>query len=168
MSIKSTLIKDIRKPSQQQQELLAPKIDEDVTVQEVLSEIERENNIDVSKPVYQEPFVQPQPNTDISNQLLQQQLLQQQLLQQQLLNQQNIAHNNTIFSNLIETVKNVFKRDNNLLILSIVLFLVFTYVDILRILKIDDYSIFESYPVLINIVTSVIFGLTLVLIKPLM
>ena len=163
MSIKSTLIKDIRKPSQQQQELLAPKIDEDVTVQEVLSEIERENNIDVSKPVYQEPFVQPQPNTDISNQLL-----QQQLLQQQLLNQQNIAHNNTIFSNLIETVKNVFKRDNNLLILSIVLFLVFTYVDILRILKIDDYSIFESYPVLINIVTSVIFGLTLVLIKPLM
>ena len=165
MSIKSTLIKDIRKPLQQQ-EPPAPKIDEDVTVQEVLSEIERENNIDVSKPVYQESFVQP--NTDISNQLLQQQLLQQQLLQQQLINQQNLTQNNTIFNNLIETVKNVFKRDNNLLILSIVLFLVFTYVDILRILKIDDYSIFESYPVLINIVTSVIFGLTLVLIKPLM
>lgn len=164
MSIKSTLIKDIRKPLQQQEPPPAPKIDEDVTVQEVLSEIERENNIDVSKPVYQESFVQP----DISNQLLQQQLLQQQLLQQQLLNQQNLAQNNTIFKNLIETVKNVFKRDNNLLILSIVLFLVFTYVDILRILKIDDYSIFESYPVLINIVTSVIFGLTLVLIKPLM
>jgi len=165
MSIKSTLIKDIRKPLQQP-EPPTPKIDEDVTVQEVLSEIERENNINVSKPTYQESFVQQ--NNDISNQLLQQQLLQQQLLQQQLLNQQNLDHNNTIFNNLTETIKNVFKRDNNLLILSISLFLVFTYVDILRILKIDDYSIFESYPVLINIVTSVIFGLTLVLIKPLM
>ena len=161
--MKSTLIKDIRKPLQQQ-EPTATKIDEDVTVQEVLSEIERDNNIDLShSPVYQESFVQHQPNTDISNQLL-----QQQLLQQQLINQQQIVHNNTIFKSLVETIKNVFKKDNNLLILSIVLFLVFTYVDILRILKIDDYSIFESYPVLINIVTSVIFGLTLVLIKPLM
>ena len=166
--MKSTLIKDIRKPLQQQ-EPTTTKIDEDVTVQEVLSEIERDNNIDLShSPVYQESFVQHQPNTDISNQLLQQQLLQQQLLQQQLINQQQIVHNNTIFKSLVETIKNVFKKDNNLLILSIVLFLVFTYVDILRILKIDDYSIFESYPVLINIVTSVIFGLTLVLIKPLM
>lgn len=164
MSIKSTLIKDIRKPLQQQEQT-ATKIDEDVTVQEVLSEIERENNINMSKPVYQESFVQP---TDISNQLLQQQLLQQQLLQQQLLNQQNITQNNTIFNNLINTIKNVFKRDNNLFILSIVMFLIFTYVDILKILKIDDYSIFDRYPVLINIVTSVIFGLTLVLIKPLM
>lgn len=164
MSMKSTLIKDIRKPLQQ--ESVVPKIDEDVTVQEVLSEIERENNIDVSKPVYQESFVQS--NNDMSNQLLQQQLLQQQLLQQQLLNQQNLTQNNTMFNNIIEMIKNVFKRDNNLLILSIMLYLIFTYVDILRILKIDDYSIFESYPVLINIVTSVIFGLTLVLIKPLM
>ena len=163
MSIKSTLIKDIRKPLQQH-ELPAPKIDEDVTVQEVLSEIERES-IDVSKPIYQESFVQPM---DISNQLLQQQLLQQQLLQQQLLTQQNLTQNNNIFNHMINTIKNVFKRDNNLLILSIILFLVFTYVDILRILKIDNYSIFESYPVLINIVTSIIFGLTLVLIKPLM
>ena len=164
MSMKSTLIKDIRKPLQQEQ--VVPKTEEDVTVQEVLSEIERENNIDVSKPIYQELIVQS--NNDMSNQLLQQQLLQQQLLQQQLLNQQNINKNSTMFNNVIEMIKNIFKRDNNLLILSIVLYLIFTYIDILRILKIDNYSIFESYPVLINIVTSVIFGLTLVIIKPLM
>ena len=162
--MKSTLIKDIRKPLQQEQ--VVPKTEEDVTVQEVLSEIERENNIDVSKPIYQELIVQS--NNDMSNQLLQQQLLQQQLLQQQLLNQQNINKNSTMFNNVIEMIKNIFKRDNNLLILSIVLYLIFTYIDILRILKIDNYSIFESYPVLINIVTSVIFGLTLVIIKPLM
>ena len=164
MSMKSTLIKDIRKPLQQEQ--VVPKTEEDVTVQEVLSEIERENNIDVSKPIYQELIVQS--NNDMSNQLLQQQLLQQQLLQQQLLNQQNLNKNSTMFNNVIEMIKNIFKRDNNLLILSIVLYLIFTYIDILRILKIDNYSIFESYPVLINIVTSVIFGLTLVIIKPLM
>ena len=159
MSMKSTLIKDIRKPLQQEQ--VVPKTEEDVTVQEVLSEIERENNIDVSKPIYQELIVQS--NNDMSNQLL-----QQQLLQQQLLNQQNLNKNSTMFNNVIEMIKNIFKRDNNLLILSIVLYLIFTYIDILRILKIDNYSIFESYPVLINIVTSVIFGLTLVIIKPLM
>ena len=94
MSMKSTLIKDIRKPLQQEQ--VVPKTEEDVTVQEVLSEIERENNIDVSKPIYQELIVQS--NNDMSNQLLQQQLLQQQLLQQQLLNQQNINKNSFVIN----------------------------------------------------------------------
>ena len=128
--MKSTLIKDIRKPLQQEQ--VVPKTEEDVTVQEVLSEIERENNINVSKPIYQELIVQS--NNDMSNQLL-----QQQLLQQQLLNQQNLNKNSTMFNNVIEMIKNIFKRDNNLLILSIVLYLIFTYIDILRILKIRNY-----------------------------
>lgn len=94
-------------------------------------------------------------------------MLQHQIQQQQLKNEDKEKYD-TFFNNTISKIKQLFTRDNNLFLLATVLYLTFTYVDVLKILKFDNLSIFEKYPPLINIVLSLIFGLTLVLIKPLM
>nr|QOI90436.1 hypothetical protein HWQ62_00300 [Pyramimonas orientalis virus] len=174
---KSTLIKDIKKPSINTPVLSSQvtthvepsqtqQTDEDVTVQEVLSEIEKETRSDTTQ--HNNQYM----HTDaLSNQLLQQQLLQQQLLQQQIQQQQTQNTNqqyDTFFNNLVSNAKHIVTRDNNLLVLAIVLFLSFQYVDVLKVLKIDNLSVFERYPILVNVVISAIFGLTLVVIKPLM
>jgi hypothetical protein len=174
---KSTLIKDIKKPTVQQvqpqqvQPHVMEQQDEDVTIQEVLSEIEREAHL--PQPTqYTQPLLPQSMNSDMSSQLLQQQLLQQQMLQHQIQQQQMKNQDNekydTFFNNTVSKIKQIFTRDNNLLVLAIALYLTFTYVDVLKVLKIDNLNVFENYPVLINIVLSTIFGLTLVLIKPLM
>lgn len=175
---KSTLIKDIKKPPPQQQVVSMPvqQSEEDVTVQEVLTEIERESNPQQMSQQMSQPIMNPSPNqfvnADTSSQLLQQQLLQQQMLQHQIQQQQMKNEDNekydTFLNNTVLKVKQLFTRDNNLLVLATVLYLTFTYVDVLKVLKIDNLSIFEKYPQLINIVLSILFGLTLVLIKPLM
>jgi hypothetical protein len=184
---KSTLIKDIKKqPMQQQTTVYEPtqQSEEDVTVQEVLSEIERETQPSQQFAQQQQqqqqqsqtnfPFSSPNQfvSSDVSSQLLQQQMLQQQMLQHQIQQQQlkneDKEKYDTFFNNTISKIKQLFTRDNNLFLLATVLYLTFTYVDVLKILKFDNLSIFEKYPPLINIVLSLIFGLTLVLIKPLM
>lgn len=178
MSTRSTMIKDLRPPS------VAPssqiKTEEDIAVQEVLSEIDREHTSSsgtqqmfapqASMVANQGmlPSTSPLQNDPYSNQLLQQQLLQQQLLQQQLLQQHKHMEHTNMFNNLVCMFKNTIQRDNNLLLLSTVLFLIFTYVDVLKLIKIDNFSLFEKYPTLINLVTAIIFGLTLVVVKTLM
>lgn len=173
---KSTMIKDIRKtqpeihvkPQQQ------PQPEEDVSVQEVLSEIEREsNNEQFVDKIYDNNVTMQNQNQPVYNndqfQMMQQQMMQQQMLQQQLLQAQNTDTNKTnMCSSIFEYVKNMFKRDNNLFVLSVGMYLLFLYIDVLRILKIDNLEIFENYPIFINIITSLIFGLTLVIVKPLM
>lgn len=169
------MIKDLRPPS------VAPssqiKTEEDIAVQEVLSEIDREHTSSsgtqqVFAPqasmVANQGMLSSLQNDPYSNQLLQQQLLQQQLLQQQLLQQQKHMEQTNMFNNLVCMFKNTIQRDNNLLLLSTILFLIFTYVDVLKLIKIDNFSIFEKYPTLINLVTAIIFGLTLVVVKTLM
>jgi hypothetical protein len=168
---KSTMIKDLR-PVPTNQEVVLEAAEADVSVQEVLSEIEKDS-IHEQTIQHQHNQMMSQPyvpnyttNTEaISNQLLQQQLLQQQILQQQLMTQKDESKGK---DTLIDKFKHILKRDNNLFMVSVILYLIFMYVDVLNILKIDDFNIFERYPFLINLVTSLIFGLTIVLIKPLM
>tara|TARA_Y100000389_G_C17385476_1_gene476765 strand:+ start:437 stop:985 length:549 start_codon:yes stop_codon:yes gene_type:complete len=158
--------------------------DAEVSVQEVLSEIENESRQEqhIHQQHAQMMARQQQPmssvsapgygSNDLSNQLLQQQLLQQQFLQQQLLSQkeeqQQENKNGGMLQSLLDKAKQLFKRDNNLFMVSSILYLVFVYVDVLNVLKIDNFTIFEKYPYLINLVTSLIFGLTVAIVKPLM
>ena len=171
---KSTMIKDLRQiPTNK--EVVLEAVEADMSVQEVLSEIENES-INKQNVQYQhnqmmsQPYVQNLTNTDtISNQLLQQQLLQQQILQQQLLSQtKDDSKGAGVMCTMTDRIKQLFRRDNNLFLIVVIVYLVFSYVNVLNLLKIDDFNIFERYPFLINLVTSLIFGLTIVLIKPLM
>lgn len=193
---KSTMIKDLKpsnNASMQQQVASSAsgqrtadsgQQDAEVSVQEVLSEIENESRQEqhIHHQHAQMMARQQQPmssvstqgygSNDISNQLLQQQLLQQQFLQQQLLSQkeeQQQGHKNGgMLQSLLDKAKQLFKRDNNLFMVSSILYLVFVYMDVLNVLKIDNFTIFEKYPYLINLVTSLIFGLTVAIVKPLM
>jgi hypothetical protein len=169
------MIKDIRKTKPEIQVGGRSQPEEDVSVQEVLSEIERESNNEqfVDKiydtNVTMQNHNQPVYNNNDQFQMMQQQMLQQQMLQQQLLQAQNTDTNKTnMCSSIFENVKNMFKRDNNLFVLSVGMYMLFLYIDVLRILKIDNLEIFENYPILINVITALIFGLTLVTVKPLM
>ena len=148
---KSTLIKDLKPPS-------PPPIeqpDEDVTVQEVLSEIEKEIT----------------PTDQISNQILQQQLLQQQLLQQQLLQQQQQVPNTTEDSksnfvvNIISQLMSVFKDQTNYFVLIVVLHLVFQNINIVNILKIDNVPFVTQQPIVVYLLKSVVFALILIVCK---
>ena len=149
---KSTLIKDLKPPSP------PPPIeqpDEDVTVQEVLSEIEKEIT----------------PTDQISNQILQQQLLQQQLLQQQLLQQQQQVPNTTEDSksnfvvNIISQLMSVFKDQTNYFVLIVVLHLVFQNINIVNILKIDNVPFVTQQPIVVYLLKSVVFALILIVCK---
>jgi len=163
MSNRSTLIKDLKSTP--------PKNEDDVAVQEVLSDIEREKNVPVLTPdINQQPHPSMFENNNIfqQQQLFQQQLLQQQLLQQQLENQQNNEKYEKMYDGIVGKIRVIMMENNRLFMSGVVLFLVFTNMDVLGLLRIDNYSIFESYPLLEKLVISVIFGLTLVFVKQLM
>lgn len=164
MSNRSTLIKDLKNTP--------PKNEDDVAVQEVLSDIEREKHIPTITPDLNQQ--QPHPSMFENNnifqqqQLLQQQLLQQQLLQQQLENQQNNAKYEKMYDGIVGKIRGIMMDNNRMFMSGVVLFLVFTNMDVLGVLKIDNLTIFESYPLVEKLVISVIFGLTLVFVKQLM
>jgi uncharacterized Zn-finger protein len=182
------MIKDLKPPNNasmqpQAVDSSSGQQDAEVSVQEVLSEIENESSQEqhIHQQHAQMMAQQQQPmssvsaqgygSNDLSNQLLQQQLLQQQFLQQQLLSQKEehkTGGGGGVFQSLLDKAKQLLKRDNNLFLLTSILYLVFIYVDVLNLLKIDNFTIFEKYPYLINLVTSLIFGLTVALVKPLM
>lgn len=188
MSNRSTLIKDLKSSASSSNSDNQPNTsDDDFAVQEVLSEIENEkqkqsisnqaistngmmNNNILQPPtmLHQQSHPSMFQNDSIHNQLLQQQLLQQQLLQQQLIQQQNNEKYEKVYGGITYKIKDICMRYNKLFVLSVVLFLVFTNMNILGLLKIENMSIFESYPILINITTAFIFGLTVVLVNQLM
>lgn len=187
MSNRSTLIKDLKSSaSSSNSDNQLNTSDDDFAVQEVLSEIENEkqkqnisnqainngmmhnNNILQPPTMLQQSHPSMFQNDTIHNQLLQQQMLQQQLLQQQLLQQQNNEKYERVYDGITHKVKDICMKYNKLFVLSVVLFLVFTNMNILGLLKIENMSIFESYPILINITTAFIFGLTVVFVNQLM
>ena len=200
---KSTMIRDIKQQvnektlspqqQQQQQQQQQPQqpqpqqhnykqSEEDLVVNEVLSEIASENKT----------HNVPSKNTNEQSQHMQEELLQQQLLLQQL--QQQLHHQNSqhqqqqqqlelqlnkeqvpYYKKVIDNVQQMFVKDNNLLVKSAVLFLVFQYLDIMsvifsitKVLKIDKiFSCVENNTVLSNLVKSLLFGVILIIIHPL-
>jgi hypothetical protein len=160
---KSTMIKDLDNGKNDDNHSHG---EDDLTIQEVLTEIENDKKPDQNN--HEEINLK-----DFSNQLLQQQLLQQQLLQQQLLQQNKTDINNIpVINNSIENKQNesiimkstlgllnqlILKKKDFLGIL--ILHLIFNKVDITALLKIDKISIFTSYPYLESLFRSILFSL---------
>jgi hypothetical protein len=157
---------------QQQQPQQKQQSEEDVVVQEVLSEIENDRTAIHQPPSQHHPFI----NDTYANQLLQQQLLQQQLLQQQLLQTRQAnsseelndkAPKCSFIMNLLKKIIAIFMKDN-LFFLLVVSYLIFEYINILKVLKIDNFEVFNNYPILTKVVQAVIYSLTVTIINPFM
>ena len=161
---KSTMIKDLKMPVVNNAPTLPPpkqeQSEEDVTVQEVLTEIEQEKHI--QQPNIQQPSVVHQQDT-LSNQLLQQQLLQQQLLQQQLLLQQNVQNEkDSLIKSLVKNIKVLFMSEINMFIFVTLLYIVFQNIDVVSVLKIDKLPLIHNYPILKQIIISVVYALLVI------
>jgi flagellar biosynthesis GTPase FlhF len=155
-------------------------------VNEVLSEIASEN-----REMYQDNSNQHSEanaqSQKVHSVLMQQQMMLQQL-QHQLYNQQNQSQESTLPSSSSEVLKEepmytkvsndiqkIMTSENNLIIKSAIMYLVFQYIDVLviimgsaKLLKIDGFfSLLETNSVLANLVKSVVFSVLLILIHSL-
>lgn len=169
MSNRSTLIKDLKNSQ--------PKNEDDVAVQEVLLDIEKEKENPLNyiqqhspppPPPQQHPSVFENHNIFQQQQMLQQQMLQQQLLQQQLEQQQKTEKCEKMYDGIVGKIREMMMYHNRLFITGVVLYLLFTNMDVLGILRMDNMYIFERYPMIEKIAIAIIFGLTLVFVKQLM
>ena len=155
---KSTMIKDLKIPvvNNVPPSTKPEQSEEDVTVQEVLTEIEQEKHIQQPPPVIHH-------QDTLSNQLLQQQLLQQQLLQQQLLQQQSVQNDkDNIITSIIKQLKTLFMSEINMFVYVILLYITFQNVDVVSILKIDKLPFIYNHPVLKQIIISIVYSLLVI------
>ena len=171
-------------PQQRQQSAPPGPTDDDIAVNEVLSEINAENKQqpDTNAPIYHPSMFQQQ-------QLLQQQQIQQLMNQQQQMLQQHqdnmvkesfVASENTsnedmsTYQKIFAYVKHLFTTDNNLLIKAMLLYIVFQYLNIMSILKTGFnivklerfFTPLEDNKMIERVLTAFIYALCLVLVKP--
>lgn len=167
-------------PQQRPQQQNPNTTDDDIAVNEVLSEINAENK---QQPVYHPSMFQQQ-------QLLQQQQIQQLMnQQQQMLQQQHqdnmmkesfVASENpstedmSTHQKVFAYVKHLFTTDNNLLIKAMLLYIIFQYLNIMSILKTGFnivklerfFTPFEDNKMIEKVLTAFVYALCLVLVKP--
>jgi hypothetical protein len=156
----STLISDLSKHKQDMKE-------EDIVVNEIINEqqIQEQDNINLSPtPQYvnnNHQVNQYEHQTFLnSQQMLQQQLLQQQMLQQQLLQQQLHNKKDTYgfpFSQIMFILEKYIK-EKSLFSIILILFVIFHYLDIGKIIKIEQNFIILRYPILLIILKGFILS----------
>lgn len=170
---KSTMIKDLKKPS-----VMNPDVDQ--SLNEIIQEVEADNSTATQNPTttFQSEMntmmreragvrvpdnVQDTQIADLTTKL-QEQILQQQLLQEQI-TQQRLTSESNVVKRVFENMYTSFVSDSRFMLFVLVAYILFEKFNVISILKIDKMNIINSSTTNQLIVKSILFAVTIVLLK---